>query len=319
MRILLLPFLSFLALFAQPAAAATSPSLARLEQQLDSIVASKGSDVGIAAIDLQTGEIVSVKGNTPFPMASTVKIAVAALYLSQVEHGRRSLDDHDRRSHGAQLDVADDDPQRQSRDRPLAQGPRRPARAPALARPATASTGYASTATSRGCSPTSATCGTSAIPSTPLAMVELLRKIDRAELINPSSRNYLLDLMAQCQTGKNRIAALLPFGTPVEHKTGTLNGYTSDVGFITLPDGRRIAVAMFARGGADRPRTIAETARVIYDGFRSTVRLADSAPATRRRAETSAPPHRCARKDRTLSGGRAGRALSEAHRLADAR
>jgi beta-lactamase class A len=61
--------------------------------------------------------------------------------------------------------------------------------------------------------------------------------------------------------------ALLPFGTPVEHKTGTLNGLTGDVGFITMPDGRRIAIAVFARGGSDRPRTIAEAARTIYDGF----------------------------------------------------
>jgi beta-lactamase class A len=105
--------------------------------------------------------------------------------------------------------------------------------------------------------------------STPEAMVSLLQKIYKAELISPQSRNYLLDVMARCKTGKNRMRALLPFGTPVEHKTGTLNGYTSDVGFITLPDGRRIAVAMFARGGADRPRTIAETARAIYDGFKS--------------------------------------------------
>jgi beta-lactamase class A len=61
--------------------------------------------------------------------------------------------------------------------------------------------------------------------------------------------------------------ALLP-GVPVEHKTGTLDGLTDDVGFISLPDGRRVAVAIFARGGTDRPRTIAETARAIYDGFR---------------------------------------------------
>jgi beta-lactamase class A len=56
-------------------------------------------------------------------------------------------------------------------------------------------------------------------------------------------------------------------GVPIEHKTGTLNNYTSDVGFITLPDGRRLAVAFFARGGADRPTTIAQAARTIYDGF----------------------------------------------------
>ena len=103
--------------------------------------------------------------------------------------------------------------------------------------------------------------------STPQAMVELLRRIYKAELIKPESRDYLLDLMAQCQTGKNRIRALLPTGTPVENKTGTLTGLTDDVGFITMPDGHRIAVAIFTRGGSDRPRTIAEAARAIYDGF----------------------------------------------------
>jgi len=86
-------FLSILAFAAQPAAAASSPSLTSLEQQLSSLVANKSGDVGIAALDLNTGETVSIKGNTPFPMASTVKVAIAALYLAQVDHGRRSLDE----------------------------------------------------------------------------------------------------------------------------------------------------------------------------------------------------------------------------------
>lgn len=103
--------------------------------------------------------------------------------------------------------------------------------------------------------------------STPKAMVELLRRIDAGELIQPSSRAYLLGLMGRCITGKNRIRGLLPYGTRVENKTGTLNGYASDVGFITLPDGRRLAVAVFARRGTDRPYTIARAARTIYDGF----------------------------------------------------
>src|SRR3954453_6465799 len=85
--------LSLFAFVAQPATAASSPNLAGLEQQLSYLVANKSTDVGIAALDLTTGESISVKGNTPFPMASTVKVAVAALYLSQVDHGRRSLDD----------------------------------------------------------------------------------------------------------------------------------------------------------------------------------------------------------------------------------
>ncbi len=84
---------SLLAFLAQPAAAASSPSLSNLEQQLTYLVSGKSADVGIAALDLNTGETVSIKGNTAFPMASTVKVAVAALYLAQVDHGRRNLDD----------------------------------------------------------------------------------------------------------------------------------------------------------------------------------------------------------------------------------
>ena len=53
----------------------------------------------------------------------------------------------------------------------------------------------------------------------------------------------------------------------VEHKTGTLSGYTGDVGYLTRPDGRRIAVVFFARGGENRPAVISTAARAIYDGF----------------------------------------------------
>src|SRR3954462_10624740 len=86
-------WLSLLAFVAQPTAAASSASMSGLEQQLSYLVAGKSADVGIAALDLDTGETVSIKGDTPFPMASTVKVAIAALYLAQVDHGRRSLDD----------------------------------------------------------------------------------------------------------------------------------------------------------------------------------------------------------------------------------
>jgi hypothetical protein len=53
----------------------------------------------------------------------------------------------------------------------------------------------------------------------------------------------------------------------VENKTGTLSGYTGDVGYLISPTGRRIAVAFFARGGENRPAVIATAARMIYDGF----------------------------------------------------
>ena len=58
-----------------------------------------------------------------------------------------------------------------------------------------------------------------------------------------------------------------------------LAGLADDVGFITMPDGHRIAVAIFTRGGTDRPRTIAEATREIYDGFKAMVTWPFGSPA----------------------------------------
>ena len=258
--------LGLLAFVAQPAVAASSPSLINLEQQLASLVANKSADVGIAALDLNTGETVSIKGNTPFPMASTVKVAIAALYLAQVDNGRRSLDDRiggtSARGLMARMLIHSDN---RATDMLLND----------LGGPNAVHdwlrdngvTGLRVDRTIADLLRSKRDLWDHRDSSTPVAMVDFLKRIYKAELIKPESRNYLLDLMAQCQTGKNRMKALLP-GVPVEHKTGTLDGLTDEVGFITLPDGRRVAVAIFARGGRDRPRAIAETARAIYDGFR---------------------------------------------------
>ena len=258
--------LALVAFTAQPAAAASSPSLQSLEQQLSYLAAGTSADVGIAALDLKTGETVSIKGSTPFPMASTVKVAVAALYLAQVDHGRRSLDDTingvSARSLMARMLIHSDNVATDILLKDLG--------GPAALHDWLQQNGVTGLRVDRTIAQLlrdKRDLWDSRDSSTPVAMVDLLKRIYRAELIKPTSRNYLLDLMAQCQTGKNRMKALLPAGTPVEHKTGTLNGLTDDVGFITLPDGRRIAVAVFARGGTNRPSTIAAAARAIYDGF----------------------------------------------------
>ena len=260
--------LSLLAFTAQPAAAASSSSLTDLEQQLSSLVAGKSADVGIAALDLNTGEAVSIKGDTPFPMASTVKVAVAALYLAQVDHGQRSLDDkingQSARSLMARMLIHSDNRATDMLIKDLG-GPQK-------LHDWLQDNGITGLRVDRNIAQLLSAkrdLWDRRDSSTPVAMVDLLRRIYKAELIKPASRNYLLDLMAQCQTGKNRMKALLPSGTPVEHKTGTLDGLSDDVGFITLPDGRRVAVAIFTRGGSNRPATIAEAARTIYDGFKS--------------------------------------------------
>lgn len=263
--------LSFVALaLAQPALAASSPALQALEQQLQGLVSTKSADVGIAAIDLATGESISVKGNTPFPMASTMKIAVAAAYLAQVDHGRRSLNDPIGKSTArAQMERMMINSDNAATDRLIRNlgGPR-------------AIQEWLDFNAIRGMRVDRDIARLLADPrdlwdrrdsSTPLAMAQFLRRLDREAILSPSSKAILFDMMRRCKTGKNRMKALLPAEAQVQHKTGTLNGYTSDVGYISLPNGRRVALAIFARGGADRPRTIAEAARTLYDGFRSVI------------------------------------------------
>jgi beta-lactamase class A len=258
-----------LAFVAQPAAAASSPSLNTLEQQLQSMVSAKSADVGIAALDLSNGTGVSIHGDQSFPMASTVKVAVAALYLSQVDHGQKTLDDtingQPVRSLMARMLIHSDN---HATDIILADigGPH------ALHQWLQQNdvTGLRVDRTIAQLLHDPRDLWDRRDSSTPQGMVDFLKRIYSAELIKPESRNYLLSLMSRCETGKNRIKALLP-GVPIEHKTGTLNGLADDVGFITLPDGRTIAVAIFTRGGSDRPRTIAQAARAVYDGFKTAV------------------------------------------------
>ena len=260
-----------LALFAQPAAAASSPELVSLEQQLASLVAGKSGEYGIAALDLKTGKTVSINGDVAFPMASTVKLAVAAAYLTQVDHGRRTLDQRIAgRSAYSLIEAMLVHSDNYATDLLIRN----------LGGPKTVQqwvswhglTGISVDRTIAQLLRDRRDLRDTRDSSTPLAMIELLKKIELGNVLKPQSRSFLQTMMARCLTGSNRIRALLPSGTRVEHKTGTLTGLTDDVGFITLPDGRRIAVAIFARYGTNRPRTIAEAARAIYDGFAASFR-----------------------------------------------
>ena len=102
-------------------------------------------------------------------------------------------------------------------------------------------------------------------------MLEPLLAIDSEKALSPESREFLLDSMSRTRTGNERLKGLLPKGTPVAHKTGTLGGVANDVGYVTLPDGRRLAIAVFTKSSttpmADWDRAIAEVTRTLYDYF----------------------------------------------------
>lgn len=265
-------FVAFLACFLAPALSLTAqPALAQapsssLEQRLAAMAAENPGEYGIAALDLATGETVSFNGNEPFPMASTMKIAVAAAYLAEVDAGRRSLDETiGGQSARALMDVMITRSSNGATDALMNSlgGPGaidrwlRSHRLAGIRVDRTIARLLADRRDLRDIRDS----------STPKAMLGLLKLIDSGPALSPQSRHLLLDMMRRCRTGSNRIRGILPAGATVEHKTGTLNNYTGDVGFLITPEGRRIAVAFFARYGENRPAVIATAARKIYDAF----------------------------------------------------
>lgn len=108
--------------------------------------------------------------------------------------------------------------------------------------------------------------------ATPEGMVRLLQLIWAGTALSPENTTLLKNTMLACETGLLRIRGMLPPGTEVADKTGTIGGSTNDVGVVSLPENAgQIAVAVFVKDSklavADREKVIAQIGRAAYDYF----------------------------------------------------
>jgi beta-lactamase class A len=111
--------------------------------------------------------------------------------------------------------------------------------------------------------------------ASPAAAVALLRALHERRGLSENSQTLLLKLLTESTPGAKRLKGLLPAGTVVAHKTGTSgsrNGITpatNDIGIITLPNGRHLAIAVFVSDSpadeATREAVIAKTAKAVWD------------------------------------------------------
>lgn len=258
--------------------------------------------VGISVRDLASGETLGINGDTLFPMASAYKVAVAGKILSLADAGRLRLDERLPRLGTAMpvtmlLDLMLTRSDNDATDALVARagGPQAvngwlqsigikgqrvdSNTAQLLARAKAASAGdeaameAGSSARDRDARdlPNLAFAMDPRDTSTPQAMNDLLSAIHHGKALKPGSTATLIAIMARCKTGKARLPAMLPPGTAIAHKTGTLNGLGNDVGIIGLPDGRSFAITVFVmkdhRGHVLRDRIMAEAGRAAYDYF----------------------------------------------------
>ena len=109
----------------------------------------------------------------------------------------------------------------------------------------------------------------------PAGAVQLLRRISSNSPLTVEHTGLLLGWMTPADRTNQRLDGDLPAGTLVAHKSGSSDAIggvaaaTNDIGLIQLPDGRRIAIAVFVTdSSADevtREREIARIARAAYD------------------------------------------------------
>lgn len=269
-----------------------------LREQLNARTASTSGRIGVAVIDLQTGDTLSVRGAERFPMQSVFKFHVALAMLKQVDRGKFSL----------------------SSSVPVLPGEIRGGTWSPLREKYTASVtaipldemlrATVAQSDNNGCDilfrllggpaavdsivrsfgvPGIAIVGTEMDMSrdsmlqyrnfsTPFAMARLLQRWVKDSILSSKSTAYLWDVMTRTSTGPKRLKGKLPKGTVLAHKTGSsgenaagIAAATNDSGILVLPDGRRVAVAVFVSDSpaseTEREGVIADVAKIVWESY----------------------------------------------------
>jgi len=95
----------------------------------------------------------------------------------------------------------------------------------------------------------------------------LFEKLAEGNYISEAANEEMLAILLQ-QQFNDIIPALLPEGTQVAHKTGSITGVQHDSGLVLLPDGRKYVLVLLSDELEDPKQgvaTLAKLSRLIYD------------------------------------------------------
>jgi beta-lactamase class A len=271
--------------------------LAALRAALERIARASGGRLGVGIELLESGESLVVNGAHRHPMQSVYKLPIAMAALHAVDQGALRLDQPVEVRPADFISAAQHSPVRDAHP----DGARLPLRE-VLRLAVAESDGTASdvllrllggparvTAYLRGLGVTELVVATTEQEmgrdegaqyrswATPRGCLAVLRLVHERRALSDTSRALLLQDLTDTRTGPRRLRGLLPPGTVVAHKTDSsrtiagVGAATNDIGIVTLPDGRHLAVAvllMDARAAWDtRERTIAEVGRAAWDAW----------------------------------------------------
>jgi beta-lactamase class A len=281
-----------------PAAAALAQSVSRYPDSLrdriaERIAASPGATVGVAYVDLQTGDTLSIAADSVFHAASTMKIPVMIEVLRRAQQGAFSLDQ------GILLinqfrSMADGSPfaldARDDGDSTLYSrvGERVPVRE-MLRLMIVRSSNLATNQLIELVGAAHVTAGAHALGATRAQILRgvedqkafdaglinsitaadlatLLVAIENGSVLSPASSGLMRDILL-AQEFNDKIPAGLPPGTRVAHKTGEITAVSHDAAIVYPPERKAYVLVVLTRGISDGKASaalIADISRLVY-------------------------------------------------------
>jgi beta-lactamase class A len=258
-----------------------------LRAQFDKAIAEIASRVdgvfGVTILDLLTGDQLSVHGTMVFTQASAIKLPILVELMRQVEAGEQRLDDEitlaasdivpgsgvlQQLTPGKvklslrdvailMVTVSDNSATNMIIDRV----------GMANVNSQMLRLGLSSTKLQRKMQDATARKENRENLSTPEEQARLLQLLYKGEILDAKSREEIDRILSIPKPG--RIRTLLPAGTKVAHKTGTLSGVTVDVGIVYLPNRPFVVSAMgnLLTDASEADRAISEIALTAYRYF----------------------------------------------------
>lgn len=292
-KTLSLAFLAFI--FLLPALIRAQPTSTDLQKVFRQLEQQAGGRLGMAATLLESGQTLSYQASQRFPMQSVYKFPIGMAVLRQVDLGKLRLDQTVRIAKEEYVGEKQHSPIRDKNPGGASLSLREILRYAVSESDGTASdvllrivggapvvmaylkglgvTGIIVKNTEKEIG--SADSVQYANWAQPEAVVTLLKALHEGRGLSQNSRALLLRLMTETPTGLNRLKGRLPVGTRVAHKTGTSRtvdgktAATNDVGIITLPGNRHLAVAVFVSDArtdeVTRENVIAQVAKILWD------------------------------------------------------
>jgi beta-lactamase class A len=247
-----------------------------------------GGRLGVAVLDTGSGRRFAWRGDERFPMCSTFKLTLVAAILHRVDRGEDRLD---RRVPVTARDILNNSPVSKAHvggaatvatlcEATITQSDNTAANLllPAVGGPAgltrfIRSLGDAHTRLDRN-EPSigTATPGDPRDTTTPVAMLELIRRLLLGNVLSPASRRQLTDWAIANRTGDHRLRAGLPSGWRVGDKTGAGDhGTTNDIAILWPPRRPPLLVTSYLTGSSrpsdGRDAVLAAVARAVVAAF----------------------------------------------------